>query len=56
MRNIIELRLVNSEKGYLKWASKSNFVTQIIFDNELVAIHKTKTTLTFNKSSSEYVY
>ena len=56
MRNITELRLVNSEKGYLKWASKSNFVTQIIFDNELVAIHKAKTTLTFNKSSSEYVY
>ena len=40
LRKRVEVRLVNSEKEYLKWASKPGFVTQKIFENGLVAIHK----------------
>ena len=52
LRNRVNLRLVHNEKDYLKWTSKPSFVTQKIFDNDLVAIHKTKTTLTLNKQAS----
>ena len=33
------------------WASKPSFVTQKIFDKNLVGIHKNQTTLTFIKSA-----
>ena len=45
MRKRVDLRLVNNEKGYLKWTSKPSFVTQQIFEKNLVAIHKIKITL-----------
>ena len=34
---------------YLKWASKSSYMTHKKFDNDLVAISKSKVALTFNK-------
>ena len=49
LRNRVDVRLVNNEKNYLKWTSKPGYVAQEIFDNNLVAIHKTKTNLTLNK-------
>ena len=33
---------------YLKWTSKPSYVAQIIFHNDLLAIHKIKTSLTYN--------
>ena len=48
-RQRIDVRPVNNEKDYLKWTSKPGFITQKIFDNNLVVIHKIKTLLTLNK-------
>ena len=50
MRNSFDVRLVSNEKDYLKWTSKSSYMTQKIFGNDLVAIRKSKVTLTFNKA------
>ena len=41
-------KLVKNKKGSLKCTSKPSLITQKIFDNDLVAIHKIKTTLIFN--------
>ena len=51
LRNRVDARLVNDEKYYLKWTSKLNLnlLTQKTFDDDLVAIHKIKTTVTLNK-------
>ena len=49
VRNTVDVRLVSNEKEYLKWTSKLSFAAQKVFDNDLVVIHKYKTTLTFNK-------
>ena len=49
LRNRTDVRLVRNKKGYLKWASKSRYMSQKIFDNDLVAIRKSKVTLTLNK-------
>ena len=38
LKNRVDLRVL--KKDYLKWASKSNLVTQKNFKNNLVAIHK----------------
>ena len=38
----ISLQLVNNEKGYLKRASKPSYMPHKIFDNNLVAIRKSK--------------
>ena len=43
------IKWVIKEKYYLKWISKPCYVVQKIFDNDLAAIHKIKTTLTVNK-------
>ena len=48
-RNRIGIRLGNNEKYYLKWTSKTSFVTHKIFNNNLAIIHKIKTNLTLNK-------
>ena len=42
LRNRIDVRLVKSEEGYLKWTSKPSYMSHKIFDNNLVAIRKTK--------------
>ena len=48
-RQRIDVRPVNNEKDYLKWTSKPGFITQKIFDNNLVVIHKIKTLLPISK-------
>ena len=47
--NKVDVRMVNNKKDYFRWTSKLTYVTQEIFDNNLVAIHKIKITLTLNK-------
>ena len=42
LRNRIDVRLVSNKKDYLKWTSKLSFMSQKIFDNDLVAIRKIK--------------
>ena len=49
LRNRIDVKLVNNKKDYLKWESKPSYISQKIFDNELVAIRKNNVTLTLNK-------
>ena len=48
-RNRIDVKLVSNKKDYLKWTSKQSHMTHKIFDNDLVAIHKSKVTLSLNK-------
>ena len=50
MRNRIDVKLVNNEKDYLKCTSKASYMSQKIFDNNLVAIGKSKVSLKLNKS------
>ena len=45
LRNKIDVRLVINEKDYLKWKSKPIYMSQKIFDNDLVANQKSKDTL-----------
>ena len=49
LRNRIYVKLVSNKKDHLKWTSKPSYMSQNIFDNDLVAIHKNKVTLTLNK-------
>ena len=49
VRNRIHVRLLNSEKDYLKWPSKPSYMWDKIFDNNLVAKRKNKVTLMINK-------
>ena len=49
IRNIVDIRLVNSEKKAKKLAAKPNFKHCDIFDENLVAIHMKKTKLVFIK-------
>ena len=51
LKSIINVRLVSNERDYLKWASKTSYMSHKIFDNDLVAIHKNKVTLTLNKTA-----
>ena len=50
LRSRIDLRLVSNEKDFLKWTSKPSSMSQKIFQNDLVAVRKSKITLTLNKS------
>ena len=45
VRNRIDVKLVNNEKDYLKCTSKPSYMSHKIFDNNLVAIRKSKVTL-----------
>ena len=49
LRNRIDVNFVSNEKDYLKWTSNSGYMSQKIFDNGFVAIHKSNVTLTLNK-------
>ena len=42
-------RLLSNEKDYLKWTSKPRYISQKMFDNNLVPIFKNKVTLTLRK-------
>ena len=46
---IIDVRLLNKERDYLKWTSKPSYMLHKIFDNHLVAMHKIKVVLMLNK-------
>ena len=47
--NRIDVKLVNSEKDYLNWTSKPNYMSQKIFDKDLVAMSERKITLKLTK-------
>ena len=49
VRKRINVRLVNDSKEYLKCVSKPNFISQKIFDENVIAVHQIKTVLTLNK-------
>ena len=52
MENIgkrVDVRLITDDKKLLKMASKPTYVTSKIFNDNLVAVHKIKETLTLNK-------
>ena len=49
LRNSINVKLVNNEKDYLKCISKPSYMSHKIFDNNLVAIRKSKVALKMNK-------
>ena len=49
LRNRIDVKLVNNQKNYLKCTSKPSFMPHKIFDNNLVAIRKSKLALKLNK-------
>ena len=42
LRNRTDVKLVNNEKDYLKCLSKPNYMLHKTFDNNLVAIRKSK--------------
>ena len=48
-RNRIDMKFVNNTKNYLKWISIPSYISQKIFDKDLVAIDKNKVILTLNK-------
>ena len=48
LRNRINVKLLHKEKDYLKCTSKPSYMSHKIFDNNLVAIAKSKFTLTLS--------
>ena len=51
LRNRIDIKLANNEKVYLKGTSKPSYISTKIFDNDLVAIRKSKLALKLNKAA-----
>ena len=49
LRNRIGVGLANSEKKYLRRKSKPSYMSHKIFENNLVAIQKSKALLKLNK-------
>ena len=49
LRNWVDVKLVSNEKDYLKWRTKPSCMSQKMFENDLIAIWKSKATLTLNK-------
>ena len=45
LEKTIHVRLVSNKKDYFKWSSKTSYISQKIFDNDLVAIRKNNVTL-----------
>ena len=53
----IDVTLVNNEKDYLKFTSKPSYMSNKIFDNNLVAIRKSKILLKLNKPHTlKYIF
>ena len=48
LRSRINVRLASNKKDYLKWTSKPSSISQTIFDNDLVTIHKSQVALKLN--------
>ena len=51
LRKRVDVRLITDEKKLLKMTSKPTYVSSKIFNENLVAVHKIKETLTLNKPS-----
>ena len=49
LRKLVDVRLVMDEKNLLKLASKPTYVSSKIFNENLVAVHEIKETLTLNR-------
>ena len=49
LRKRVDVRLVTDEKKLLKWVSRPTYVSCKIFNEDLVAVHKIKETLTLNR-------
>ena len=49
LRSRIDVKLVKSKEDYLPWTSKPSYKSQKIFDNDLVAIWKSKYILALKK-------
>ena len=49
VRKRVNVKLINNEKKYLKVVSRPSFVSQMILDKDLVAVHKIKPVLLLNK-------
>ena len=49
MRKRQDIKLITDKEQLLKWASKPSFISCKIFNEDLVAIHKTKPTLKLNR-------
>ena len=49
LRKRINVRLGNNKKGFLKYTSKSTYVTHKLFDKDYAAIHEIKLVLVLNK-------
>ena len=49
LRNRIDVKLVSNEKNYLNWTSKPRYMSQKFFENDLVAICKSKVAVTLSK-------
>ena len=45
LRNRIDAGLVNNIKDHLKRTSKPNYMSQKLFDNNLVGMHKSEVTI-----------
>ena len=49
IRKRISVKLINNFKDYLRCVSKSNFISQKIFDKHFVAVYQIKSVFTLNK-------
>ena len=49
LRNRVDVKLVSNKRDYLKWTSKPSYMSQKIFDNDLVAVCKNSVTLMASK-------
>ena len=49
LRKRQDIKLVTDEEKLLKWASRPSFISSKIFNEDLVAVHKIKPTLTLNR-------
>ena len=56
MENLRNLKLVTNEKYYLKCTSKPSYMSHKTFENNLVAICKSKVTLKLNKPAYTGIY
>ena len=50
LRKRINVKLVNNKENYLEYTSQPTFVSQKIFDKNIVAIHRVKPVLLLNKT------
>ena len=49
LRKMINVRLVNNEKDFLKYTSRSTYVTHKLFDKDFADIHEIKPVLVLSK-------